>query len=311
MKATIGIYGTGPIGSGLATLMSGNQYQAIVIGHSENGMQQCRRTWEQNWDDLISTGCANQINKKAADHFLRITDDISALADCDIIFESVSENLLVKKNVYNTIEAVCRKDAIIASTTSSIDAEILADFMEKPERFVVAHPFQPSHILPLFEVVQHRRITEETVSAMCSFLDCLHREIVILRHSVPGFLVNRLAQALFRESIDLIEQDVVNAEDIDRAVKYAVGMRYASIGLLEYYDVVGFDLERAIAENIYPSLCCTKQIQRLTLDGLAHGETGMKAGKGIFDWSTKDPADFRLRAQKPYLDLVKKWDMPE
>ena len=117
-----------------------------------------------------------------------------------------------------------------------------------------------------------------------ALLDTLHRQVVVLNRSVPGFLVSRFAQALFRESIYLIEQGVTTAADIDRAVKYAVGMRYASIGLLEYFDAVGYELESAIAKNVYPDLCGTRE---------------------------KDADDFRRRKQSPYFAGVKEWAMPD
>ena len=192
-----------------------------------------------------------------------------------------------------------------------MDAEILAGLTGRPEQLLVAHPFQPVHMLPLVEVVRHQRTGEETLSRTMALLETLHRQVVVLNRSVPGFLVNRFAQALFRESIYLIEQGVTTAADIDKAVKYAMGMRYASIGLLEYFDAVGFDLESAIAKNVYPDLCDTKELQKLVLSGLASGKTGQAAGEGLYDWSKKDQDDFRLRKQSPYFDGVKEWTMPE
>ena len=176
---------------------------------------------------------------------------------------------------------------------------------------MIAHPFQPVHMLPLVEVVRHKQTSDETTKTVCTLLKDLNRQVVVLNRSVPGFLVNRFAQALFRESIYLIEQGVSTAEDIDRAIKYAMGMRYASIGLLEYYDAVGFELERAIALNVYPDLCNTKEIQKTTLDGLASGHTGQKAGRGLYDWAKKDADDFRRRKQSPYFEGVRLWRMPE
>ena len=122
--------------------------------------------------------------------------------------------------------------------------------------------------------------------------------------------MNRFAQALFREAIHLIEQGVTTAADIDKAVKYAMGMRYASIGLLEYFDAVGYGLESAIAENVYPDLCGTTEVQDLVREVLASGRTGQAAGQGLYDWSRKDAADFRRRMQRPYLDGVREWTMP-
>ena len=90
-----------------------------------------------------------------------------------------------------------------------------------------------------------------------------------------------------------------------------MGMRYASIGLLEYFDAVGYGLESTIAQNVYPDLCDTKEIQDLVKAGLSSGKTGQAAGEGLYDWSKKDADDFRSRKQSPYFDGVKDWTMPE
>lgn len=199
---------------------------------------------------------------------------------------------------------------MVASCSSSIDAEILAGLSPKPENLLIAHPFQPVHMLPLVEVVRHEKTAQSAIDRTLALLKTLHRQVVVLNRSVPGLLVNRFAQALFRESIYLIEQGVTTAADIDRAVKYAVGMRYASIGLLEYYDAVGFQLESTIAGNVYPDLCGTREIQKTTRDGLTSGKTGQAAGQGLYDWSQKDQDDFRLRKQSPYFAGVREWTMP-
>ena len=311
MKKKIAVYGTGTIGACQATLTAGNGYPTVVIGHSEAGLARCRETIEQNWDDLIAEGLATPANKRAAMSLITITNDPSALAGSEIVFEAVSEDVAVKESVYEQVTRHCGESVIVASTTSSIDAGILAQHIQNPARFLIAHPFQPVHMLPLVEVVRHELTSDETAETVCALLRDMSRQVVVLNHSVPGFLVNRFAQALFREAIYLMEQGVSTAEDIDRAIKYAMGMRYASIGLLEYYDAVGFELERAIALNVYPDLCDTKEIQKTTLDGIASGHTGQKAGIGLYDWSKKDADGFRRRKQAPYFEGVRLWHMPE
>ncbi len=310
MKTKIAVYGSGTIGACQATLTSGNGYPTVVIGRSEAGIKRCRAEISRNWDDLIKEGLAAPSNKAGAMALLTITNDPSILAGSSIVFEAAAEDPSVKKSVYDQITAHCGTDTIVASTTSSINADILAGLIENPSRFLIAHPFQPVHMLPLVEVVCHEQTSAETVQTICDLLEKLHRKVVVLNKSVPGFLVNRLAQTLFRESIYLIEQGVTTVEDIDRAVKYAVGMRYASIGLLEYYDAVGFGLESIIAHNVYPDLCNTPEIQQTTLDGIASGRTGQAAGIGLYDWSRKDPDDFRRRKQSPYFSGVRDWEMP-
>ena len=306
----IAVYGSGTIGSCQATLVIGHGLPCVVIGHSERGLERCRNAIVQNWDDLIAEGLATKANKNAALALLTVTNDPAALEGCTFVFEAVAEGTEQKQAVYRAIEQYAAPNAVIASCTSSIDAEILAGLTEKPENLLIAHPFQPVHMLPLVEVVRQQKTTDKTVSRTLALLETLHRQVVVLNRSVPGMLVNRFAQALFRESIYLIEQGVTTAADIDKAVKYAMGMRYASIGLLEYFDAVGYDLESTIAKNVYPDLCDTKEIQELVKAGLASGKTGQAAGEGLFDWSQKNADDFRRRKQSPYFDGVKEWTMP-
>lgn len=306
----IAVYGSGTIGSCQATLVIGHGLPCVVIGHSERGLERCRNAIVRNWDDLIAEGLATEANKNAALALLTVTNDPAALEGCTFVFEAVAEGTEQKQTVYRAIERYAAPNAVIASCTSSIDAEILAGLTEKPENLLIAHPFQPVHMLPLVEVVRQQKTTDKTVSRTLALLETLHRQAVVLNRSVPGMLVNRFAQALFRESIYLIEQGVTTAADIDKAVKYAMGMRYASIGLLEYFDAVGYDLESTIAKNVYPDLCDTKEIQELVKAGLASGKTGQAAGEGLFDWSQKNADDFRRRKQSPYFDGVKEWTMP-
>ena len=305
------VYGAGTIGSCEATLIIGHGMPCTVIGHSERGLARCEQAIAQNFDDLIAEGLATRKNKIAAMRLLTLTGDPAALRGATFVFEAVAEEEEIRTEVYGNIEAAASPDAVIASCTSSIDAELLAGLVTRPENLIVAHPFQPVHMLPLVEVVRQSKTSEETFGRTMKLLKSLHRETVVLNRSVPGFIVNRLAQALFRESIDLIEKGVTTPEDIDKAVRYAVGMRYASIGLMEYFDAVGFQLEEEIAKNVYPDLCRTTEIQRTVLNGIASGETGQRAGKGFYDWSGKDADDFRRRKQAPYFAGVRRWNLPE
>lgn len=306
----IAVFGAGTIGSCQAMLVTGHGLPCVVVGRSERGLARCREAVARDWDDLIGEGLAGERNKAAAMALLSIGRDPAALEGCTFVFEAVAEGTEEKREVYRAIERYAAPSAVIASCTSSIDAGILAGLTRCPERLLIAHPFQPAHMLPLVEVVRHERTAEETVSRTLALLERLHRQVVVLERSVPGFLVNRFAQALFREAIHLIEQGVTTAADIDKAVKYAMGMRYASIGLLEYFDAVGYGLESAIAENVYPDLCGATEVQDLVREGLASGRTGQAAGQGLYDWSRKDAADFRRRMQRPYLDGVREWTMP-
>lgn len=306
----IAIYGTGTIGVGLATLLTGNSIPTLVVGRSPESLTQCCDAVGRNWNSLIENRLVTTGNRDAAMALLTVSEDPLALADRTFVFEAVSESPDAKREIYRNICRHTGPETVVASTTSSLDAGILAGLTERPEWLLIAHPFQPAHMLPLFEVVCHENTSQDAIERTCALLESMHRQIVQLRRSVPGFLVNRLAQALFRESIYLIETEVATAQDIDKAIKYAVGMRYASIGLLEYFDDVGFALESTIAENIYPDLCSTSELQKTHLQGLASGNMGLSAGKGFYDWSQKDLDEYFFRKQTPFFSGVKEWNLP-
>lgn len=305
-----GVVGAGRVGAGMATLMAGHGCEVTIVGLDEDDLQRCRGILEGNLDELVQQGLATEKNRAAILRRFTLTTDTAALKDCMFVLEAAFENLDVKKGIYRQVEAVVSPDTLMASTTSAISVELLTADMTHPERFAVTHPFQPAHMLPLVELVGGPNTAPETIDRLRAFLEELDREVVTLHKSVPGFIINRLAQALFRESLYLVEQGVVSVADVDKAIKYAVGMRYASIGLLEYFDDVGFSLERDIAQTVYPDLCSTRAIQQIVLDGLASGKTGRSVGLGLYDWSKKDDADYLRRKAAPYYACFH-WDMPE
>ena len=112
MGKKIAIYGAGTIGACQATLTSGNGYSTVVIGHSEEGLSRCRNTMLQNWNNLIAQKLATAANRRAAMDLVTITNDVSALRDCDIVFEAVSEDVNIKQRVYSIITEVCGRDII-------------------------------------------------------------------------------------------------------------------------------------------------------------------------------------------------------
>lgn len=304
------VYGAGVMGSGEAVLITGNGFPCTVIGRSREGMDRCRKAAEQNWDDMIANGLAQEKNKAAAMKLLTITNDPAALAGATFIFEAVAEDVAQKGEVYGVIARYADPNAIVASCTSSLNSADLARVSPKPENVLVVHPLNPAHMIPLVEVVTQEKNTPEVLDRMYAALKALHRDPVTLKRSMPGILVNRFHQALYRESIYLIEQGVTTAEDINTALRY-LSMRYASIGLLEFFDDVGLPLEISIAKNVYPDLCGAVEIQDYARKLMDEGHTGRLAGKGLLDWSKIDDADYRRRKQSPFFATVKNWDMPE
>ena len=142
----IAVYGSGTIGACQATLVIGHGLPCTVIGHSEKGMERCRKAVAQNWDDLIAEGLATEANKEAALALLHVTNNPAALAEHTFIFEAVTEGADEKRAVYEAAAKYASADAIVASCSSSMDAEVLAGLSPRPEHLpaVFQIPVHPS-----------------------------------------------------------------------------------------------------------------------------------------------------------------------
>lgn len=290
-----GVAGTGRIGAGLATLLAGNGFSVAVVGRRESSVTRCLAMARENLDDLVRQGLLTSADRETIAGRITGGVDYGSFTGCEMVMEAVSEEIAVKRSVFQQIEAAVEEQTMLVSATSAIPAAVIAEHLRLPRRFAVAHPFQPSHLLPLIELVPGPQTDPAVLAQMKAWLEALGREVVVLQKDVPGFVVNRLAQALFREALYLVGQGVVTPADLDKAVKYAVGMRYANIGLLEYFDDVGFALEAEIAKSVYPSLCSSQEIAPIVRQGLRDGATGRSAGRGLYDWTEKDEQDYLKR----------------
>ena len=309
-KVTIGVCGTGKIGACLATLTVGNGFNTVVVGRSRQSIARCTETISANFDFLESAGKVTLRQKENALALLHTETYFERISEASFVMEAVPENLETKRSLYHRLEEALPSSAIIASCTSAITSDKLFHGLKFKERFLIAHPFQPAHLQPFVEIVPSKWTSAEAVSKTKDLLEYkLKRRVVVLGKEIPGFLVNRIAQAMFRECIYMVEQGVAQPGDIDKAVKYAVGIRYASIGLLEYFDDVGFELEKNIAGNVYPTLCGTHEVQERVEQGLVRGASGMTAGAGFYEWTPEAVADYDSRKASPLLELFN-WDMP-
>ena len=304
------VIGTGNIGYCEATLTIGNGFETILVGRTESSRQKALEGIKNNFDVLIKNNLATGHNKEKSLELLTLTDDYSLLKDVDFIFEAVSEDINIKYSVYEKLEEIVKESTIIASCTSAITADTLAKNAKHKGRFIVAHPFQPAHLLPLVELVGNENTTSDILDNAKNILEKLQRQVVVLNKNIDGFIVNRLAQAMFRESLYMIEQGIASVADIDKSIKYAVGMRYASIGLLEYFDDVGFPLEKSIASTVYPSLCSVSKPQQIVLDGIKNNKIGRLSNEGLYDWDKKDDDDYMQRKSSPYFEYFD-WKLPK
>lgn len=306
----MGICGTGVISVAYATLMVGNGVDAVVVGRSDESLQRCKQAVSDRFDMLIGEGKATLENKTAAMNKLTLTQDYGDLAGAEFVLEAVWENVPLKHEIYAILESVVDESTIIASATSALLPDVLCEKMTHKARFVVAHPIQPADLLPVVELVVNAE-TSQAVKEKAHVLlsKQLKRQVVVMEKAAPGFIFNRFQHLLFREALHMVKMGIASPEDIDKVIRYALSARYGSVGLMEYFDDVGFPLHNVIGPTIYPDLCSELTMSTLVTDGIASGKTGIAAGEGMYDWSNKDEGDYRYRKVAPFLAGFD-WDLP-
>jgi 3-hydroxyacyl-CoA dehydrogenase len=173
---------------------------------------------------------------------IEITTDLRlASMEATYIQESVPEDLQLKIKVFKDIEDHAPKEAIIASSTSSIPISNIQPYLKYPERTIVVHPINPPHLIPLVEVVPGIKTSTETIKRTVDMMKSLGRVPVVLKKEVRGFVTNRLSAALFHEMVWLVVNDIISAEDVDKIISEGLGIRWALMGQLEIWHIGGGD----------------------------------------------------------------------
>ncbi|MBR3641266.1 MAG: 3-hydroxyacyl-CoA dehydrogenase family protein, partial [Oscillibacter sp.] len=239
MEKQVAVIGKGMIGISLAVLFTGNGYRTRVLAkNAEVGLEKYRTYYR----DLISQGLVTEKQAAACERRLSFTEDYADLAECEVAFECVTEKLEVKYEVYGKLEASCPRLKAIASTTSAISPVDLAKGVKQPERVMVAHPYNPPHMVPCVELVKNDFTAQSAIDAVVEILEACGREVCRMNKPAPGFIANRLQHALYREAVYMVEQGICAPEDIDKCIRSSWGPRYTSIGLFDHFDYAGLDL---------------------------------------------------------------------
>lgn len=230
-------------------------------------------------------------------------DAEESLAVSSLIIEGVPENLVAKEEVLRTI-AKLAPDAIIASATSTIMADDLAAFVDRPERFLNAHFLNPAWLIPLVEVSSGSRTSPATLERTEALLRGAGKTPVRCAAS-PGFIVPRVQMLAGGEAIRLLQEGVASAKDIDQALRIGFALRFAILGFLEFSDWGGLDIAQAAGDYLADHLHGEHyRAPPIVAEKLARGETGMYAGRGFFEYENRDLTTYRQGVMERLLDLV-------
>jgi 3-hydroxyacyl-CoA dehydrogenase len=230
---------------------------------------------------------------------VRYTDDLAdALEDVQLVLEAVPEKLEVKHQVFRDLERHVGDDTVLASNTSGIPITKIADACERPERIVGMHWSNPPHLIPMIEVIPGERTAKETIDAAVALVERVGYEAVV-ESEVPGFVENRILYAIMREAVDLVDRGIIDADGMDRCVRWGIGYKLAVIGPMELLDMAGLDIYQAVGSYLNADLCNSSEVSKTITDRTAEGQLGMKTGQGLYDYTPERIDELRAeRARK-------------
>lgn len=221
----VGVLGGGLIGMSWASLFLARGLEVVVIEPRPEAAGELPRFVNDAWPQLTALGLADGPLRQAV-----LSTEISALAGVDFVQECAPDRLEIKQELLRQVEAVINPQALIASSTSSLLASDIQTGTLHPQRILVAHPMNPPHLIPMVELVAGRQTAEANMQKAETFYRSLERVTIRVQKEVVGHLANRLTAALYREAVHIAAEGIASVADIDRAITYGPGMRWALLG---------------------------------------------------------------------------------
>ena len=231
-----GVIGAGVIGSGWVARLLLNGIDVFVYDPSKEAPKYVNKVID-NAERAYKKLLTSNLPKKGK---LLFSGSISEVAkSCELIIEAVPERLSIKQSAYEEIESSADKNLVIASSTSGILPSDLQAKMKHPERLLVAHPFNPVYLLPLVEIVGGSRTSKNVIEETSKIFTNIGMFPLHIKKEIPAFIADRLLESVWREALWLVNDDIATTEEIDDAIRYGFGLRWAQMGLFETYRLAG------------------------------------------------------------------------
>lgn len=277
---SICVCGAGTMGSGIAQAAAQSGFATILYEPNQDVLEKAKNSIKKNLETLTVKGKITDEEKEKVIQYIRFTDDIQTCL-ADIFIEAIIEKLSVKIALFNQLAELNHSDCIFATNTSSLSITHIAAGVQRPERVIGMHFFNPATIMKLVEVVNTCYTNDQTTSTIVELAKQMNKIPVICKDS-PGFIVNRVARPYYIESLRLAEEDVSAFTQIDLLLE-ASGFK---MGPFKLMDLIGNDVNYAVSCSVYEQLNNPERlrpsvIQKKKVDS---GELGRKTKKGYYDY---------------------------
>ncbi len=282
MTQHVAVIGAGLMGSGIAQVAATAGIDVTLRDVTDATLQQGKDAIEKSLTRFAQKGKLADSDVGAALGRITLTTDLDAAANADLVVEAVFESLEVKRELFQSLDTICKDGAVLASNTSAIPITQIAAATERPEWVVGTHFFSPVPMMALCELVRGYKTSDETLATARSFAERIGKTCIVVNRDVAGFVTTRLISALANEAVRLLETGVATAEDIDTACKLGFGH---AMGPLATLDLTGVDIMRNAGNNIYndtrdPKFAPPELLSRMVVAG----DLGRKSGRGFYSY---------------------------
>lgn len=227
----VAVYGTGLIGSGWGVDFLRHGCNVAFYDLDDDKLSAAKQSLEEGFGFLVDAGVITPSEVAGCMSRATFTTDVKAAVEhAEFIQENGPERIAIKHSIIKAIEEWCPSDAIIGTSTSGLLLSDIAVEAKHPERIVGGHPYNPVYLIPLVELSKGEKTTQATVDAAVAFYRQVGKEPVVLNKECPGFISNRIQMAINREAYDLVYRGVCSVEDVDKAVTFGPGLRWAIMG---------------------------------------------------------------------------------
>lgn len=280
----VGVIGTGAMGLGITQVVADSGIDVIAVKATPGSWERAKKTLEGGLAKAVERGKMPAEKRDALLLRTSFTADEHAVADCDLVIESIIEDLETKKALFRRLEHVCRPDAILATNTSTLSVTAMMAVCKHRDRIAGLHFFNPAPVMKLVEIIHAFETSDETISALADFCKVIGKDPVIVQDTT-GFIVNRLLTPYMLNAIRMLERGTGTIESIDQAMKAGAAH---PMGPFELADYIGLDVVEAMAVNIFEDVRHEHHAPPHTLTRLVQlGYLGRKTGKGFYDYSKK------------------------
>ena len=286
----VAVIGTGIMAAGIAAGFVAQSIPVVILGRSKDKADACLNkalTLAQKIG-IVGTYASQSQDAIKAEQKTEILESWSDWNGCDWVIETVAENLALKQEIFQYLDERVPAHIPIGSNSSGFPISKIASGLKTANRMMGAHYFMPAEVVPLVEVVMGEKTELIFAEQAYSLYKSIGKKPVLVKKDIPGFLANRIQHALMREALSLVQEGIASPEDIDDAVRYSFGFRYAAVGPMTQKEISGWDGMANAAKEIYPSLSNITTLPPKVVQLMSEGKTGMKSGEGFRKWTPEE-----------------------